>query len=187
MLYQEFMLDQPDELNAGLYSRFMALAGTDRIRQTHFFAGRFENTYIQETDIPGIAVVLNMLQQQAGQWLDIPVEKLKVGFWFNAMDAGHQTSLHHHDENDELLSAAYYIRVPENSGNLVLHDGDRRVSIQPKEGKLVMFAPGVLHEVTMHRGSGLRLSVGMNVGPADAWAYVAAVAGGPCRSNPQGI
>jgi hypothetical protein len=167
MLFQEFKLDQPDKLNASLYDRFMALSGTDRMMQTHFFAGRFENTYIDKADIPEIAVVLEVLRQQAGRLLDMPVEKLKVGFWFNAMEAGDRTSLHHHDENDELLSAAYYIRVPENSGVLVLHEADRQVSIQPEEGKLVMFAPGMPHEVTPHRGKGLRLSVGMNVGPAD--------------------
>jgi hypothetical protein len=167
MLFQEFKLDQPDKLNAGLYDRYMALSGTDRVRQTHFFAGRFENTYIDKADIPEIAVVLEVLQQQAGRLLGIPADKLKVGFWFNAMEAGHRTSLHHHDENDELLSAAYYIRVPEHSGNLVLHDTDRLVSIKPEEGKLVMFSPGLPHEVTAHLGTGLRLSIGMNVGPAD--------------------
>jgi hypothetical protein len=167
MRYQEVTLEQTDKLNAVLYERFMALSGTDRARQTHFFAGRFENIYLDKADIPEIAVVLDMLRQQAGQLLDIPADELKVGFWFNAMQPGQQTSLHHHDEDDELLSAAYYIRVPENSGNLVLHDADRRVSIQPQAGKLVMFAPDVLHEVTMHNGTGLRLSVGMNVGPAD--------------------
>jgi hypothetical protein len=41
------------------------------------------------------------------------------------------------------------------------------VSIQPRAGKLVMFAPDLLHEVTVHNGTELRLSVGMNVGPAD--------------------
>ena len=167
MLFQEFKLDQPDRLNTGLYDRFMALSGTGRVRQTHYFAGRFENTYIDKADIPEIAVVLKVLQQQAAQLLDIPADKLKVGFWFNAMEAGHRTSLHHHDETDELLSAAYYIRVPGNSGNLVLHEADRRITVQPEEGKLVMFAPGLPHEVTAHRGTGLRLSVGMNVGPAD--------------------
>jgi len=165
MPFQEFKLDQPDKFNAGLYERFMALSGTDRVRQTHYFAGRFENVYIDAEDIPEIGVVLNSLQQQAGKLLCIPAHRLKVGFWFNAMEAGHRTSLHHHDENDELLSAAYYIRVPENSGNLVLHDAYRQISIQPEEGKLVMFAPGLPHEVTTHLGSGLRLSVGMNVGP----------------------
>jgi hypothetical protein len=168
MLYQEVTPDLPDRLNEALYERFMALSGTERVRQTHFFAGRFENIYMDAADIPEIGMVLDVVRQQAGRLLDIPADRLKVGFWFNAMQAGHQTSLHHHDENDELLSAAYYIRVPENSGKLVLHDADRRVSIEPRAGKLVMFAPGVLHEVTVHQGKGLRLSVGMNVGPAEA-------------------
>ena len=167
MLFQEFMLDQPDRLNAALYERYLALFGSERTRQTHFFAGRFENTYIDAADIPEITALLDVLQHQAGLVLGIPAEALKTGFWFNAMEAGHRTSLHHHDENDELLSAAYYIRVPENSGSLVLHDAGARISIQPQEGKLVMFAPHVLHEVTLHRGSGLRLSVGMNIGPAE--------------------
>ena len=167
MLFQELMLEEPDKLNASLYERFMDLSGTERVRQSHHFGGRFENSYIDEADIPDIATVLNVVRQQAGQLLGIPAESLKAGFWFNAMEAGHRTTLHHHDENDELLSAVYYIRVPENSGDLILHDGDRKVSIQPQEGKLVMFAPAQLHEVTAHLGTGLRLSVGMNVGPVD--------------------
>jgi hypothetical protein len=167
MFFQELILAEPDKLNASLYARFMELYGTDRIRQSHHFAGRFENSYIDEADIPDIATVLDVVKQQTGQLLGIPMDRLKAGFWFNAMEAGQRTTLHHHDENDELLSAVYYIRVPENSGELILHDAGKQVSIQPQEGKLVMFAPGVLHEVTVHLGSGLRLSVAMNVGPAD--------------------
>ncbi|MEN8206637.1 MAG: putative 2OG-Fe(II) oxygenase [Pseudomonadota bacterium] len=167
MLFQELTLEEPDKLNASLYARFMELSGTARIRQSHHFAGRFENIYIEEADIPDIATVLDVVKQQAGQLLGIPADTLKAGFWFNAMEAGQRTTLHHHDENDELLSAVYYIRVPENSGDLILHDDDKQVSIAPQEGKLVMFAPKLLHEVTAHLGSGLRLSVAMNVGPAD--------------------
>ena len=167
MLFQEHTLAETGRLNIRLYDRFMELYGTERIRQSHHFEGRFENIYLQEADIPEIAAVLDVMKQQTAQSLGIPVAALKVGFWFNAMDAGHRTSLHHHDENDELLSAVYYIRVPENSGDLILHDAGNTVRIQPQEGKLVMFAPGVLHEVTAHLGSGLRLSVAMNVGPAD--------------------
>ena len=95
-----------------------------------------------------------------------PADSLKAGFWFNAMEAGQLTAPHHHDENDELLSAVYYIRVPENSGDLILHDEDRKIRVQPQPGKLVMFTPDVLHEVTINHSPELRLSVGMNVGPA---------------------
>ena len=166
MLFQEHTLAETGRLNIRLYDRFMELYGTDRTRQSHHFEGRFENISLQEADIPDIATVLDVMKQQAAQLLGIPAATLQAGFWFNAMDAGQRTSLHHHDENDELLSAVYYIRVPENSGDLILHDAGNTVRIRPQEGKLVMFAPGVLHEVTDHLGSGLRLSVGMNVGPA---------------------
>ena len=166
MLFQELILDEAHKLNNRLHDRFITLSGTDRVRQSHHFEGRFENIYADEADIPEIATVLKALKQQAGQWLAVPEDTLKAGFWFNAMEAGHRTALHHHDENDELLSAVYYIRVPGNSGDLILHDADEQVRIHPQAGKLVMFAPGVMHEVTAHQGSGLRLSVGMNVGPA---------------------
>jgi hypothetical protein len=167
MHFQELTLEDSAGLNDRLYTRFMELYGTDRVRQTHHFEGRFENSYLQLSDIPDIATVLDVMKQQAAQFLGIPEATLKTGFWFNAMDEGQRTSLHHHDENDELLSAVYYIRVPENSGDLILHDGGNTVRIKPQEGKLVMFAPDVLHEVTSHLGSGLRLSVAMNVGPLD--------------------
>ena len=166
MLFQEFRLAEPDGLNASLYTRFMELFQTDQVRQTHHFAGRFENIYIEEADIPSIATLLSEVKQQASQLLGTKAHRLKAGFWFNAMEAGHVTAPHHHDENDELLSAVYYIRVPENSGDLILHADDSKVRIQPQEGKLVMFVPSLLHEVTAHRGTGLRLSVGMNIGPA---------------------
>lgn len=166
MLFQEFTLEQADMLNLRLYDRFLALYGTDRVRQSHHFEGRFENIYADEADIPEITTVLDVLKQQAGELLMMPVCQLKAGFWFNAMEPGQRTAMHHHDENDELLSAVYYIRVPENSGELILHNENEQVRVQPQAGKLITFEPKVMHEVTVHQGSGIRLSIGMNVGPA---------------------
>ena len=85
MLYQVVALDQPDRLNDALYERFMTLSGTDRARQTHFFAGRFENIYLDAADIPEIAVVLDVVRHQAGQLLDVPADRLKAGFWRTAV------------------------------------------------------------------------------------------------------
>lgn len=167
ILYRDLMLAEAGMLNNCLYERFMELRDSGRMRQSHYFGGRFENLYIDAVRMPCIKTVLDALKRQASQWLEMPADTLRAGFWFNAMEAGHRTSLHHHDENDELLSAVYYIRVPEHSGDLILHDSGRKVVVHPKEGKLVMFAPSVLHEVSANRGTGLRLSVGMNVGPAD--------------------
>jgi hypothetical protein len=171
MLFQELTLAKPGKLNDSLYTRFMELSAAGRVRQSHHFEGRFENTYIEASDIPAIAAVLTLVKQQAGQLLGVSMEKLKTGFWFNAMQAGQRTAPHHHDENDELLSAVYYIRVPEHSGDLVLHGDDRKITVQPEEGKLVMFAPAVLHEVTVNHSAEMRLSVAINVGPAGDWCW----------------
>lgn len=167
MLYREYRLAEPDALNAQLYARHLELAGTDRVRQTYHYGGRFENIYVELADIPEMATVLDLFREQAGLWLGRVPESLRAGFWFNAMGPGHVTSVHHHDENDELLSGVYYVRVPANSGSLVLYDDDTPVTVQPEEGKLVMFGPGVMHEVTVNSSNGLRLSVGMNIGPVE--------------------
>lgn len=165
MLFRELTLAQPSKFNHNLYARFLELSDAGRVRLSHHFEGRFENTYIEESDIPAIAALLALVRQQAGQLLGVAPEKLKTGFWFNAMEAGQRTAPHHHDENDELLSAVYYIRVSDNSGDLVLYGNDGNIRVQPQEGKLVMFAPAVLHEVTVNHSTEMRLSVAMNVGP----------------------
>ena len=162
---RELQLTDPAAFNTRLYARFLELSATGRVRQTHHYAGRFENTYIDTADIPEIAALLDVFRQQAAQWLGVPANALKTGFWFNAMGPGHVTSPHHHDENDELLSAVYYIRVPENSGELILYADGRPIRIHPQEGRLVMFPPTLLHEVTVNRSPELRLSVAMNAGP----------------------
>jgi hypothetical protein len=165
MLFKELTLTKPRAFNDDLHARFLELSDAGRVRQSHHFEGRFENIYIEESDIPAITTLLTLVQQQACQLLGVAPEKLKTGFWFNAMEAGQRTAPHHHDENDELLSAVYYIRVSDNSGDLVLHGNDGKIRVQPQEGKLVMFAPDVLHEVTVNHSAEMRLSVAMNVGP----------------------
>jgi hypothetical protein len=166
MLYRETILAGAQRLNNQLFTCLTALAGTERARQTHYLAGRFENIYIAATDIPEIDTVLDFCRQQAGSWLGMAPEQLKAGFWFNLMGPGQVTLPHHHDEDDELLSAVYYVRVPPHSGALVLHENGRQHTVQPQEGKLVLFAPHVLHEVTVNNSNEQRLSVAMNIGPA---------------------
>lgn len=167
MFFRELIIENPHLTNTGLYARFLELAGTGQIRGTHYAGGRFENSYIEELLIPEIASILTLIKQHAGRHLGLKEAALKAGFWFNAMGPGQRTLPHHHDENDELLSAVYYIRVPENSGDLILHVAGDRISIRPQEGKLVMFAPAMVHEVTTNLSQELRLSVAVNIGPAD--------------------
>lgn len=167
MLFKEIMLRYSRAFHAALHARFLQLTEAKRLRQTHYLEGRFENTYATPADIPDITPVLASVKEHAGRCLGMPAETLKAGFWFNAMKPGQRTLPHHHDENDELLSAVYYIRVPDNSGDLILHLAGDRIIVRPQEGKLVLFSPELLHEVTPNRSAEMRLSVAINIGPAD--------------------
>lgn len=166
MLYQEITLEDTGKLNNALFDRFLALMDQGQMRQTHHFAGRYENTYIDRADIPAVEGVEAHVRRTAAGLLQREFDSLRCGFWFNAMQPGHVTQAHHHDENDELLSAVYYIRVPADSGDLVLHEKNTRIVITPTEGRLVLFAPAVVHEVTRNNSDAMRLSVAFNVGPA---------------------
>ena len=80
------------------------------------------------------------------------------------MPSGAVTSVHSHDDYDELISTVYYVSVPENSGNLIIHEGEKRHVIEPKEGMFVFFAPDVVHEVSKNMSADDRLSIAINFG-----------------------
>ena len=80
------------------------------------------------------------------------------------MRPGDITLPHSHNDDDELLSGVYYVKVPEHSGELVLYQGNTSYGIQPAEGKLVLFSASLEHEVTRNDSQEMRLSIGMNFG-----------------------
>jgi len=135
-------------------------------RRSHYIDGRYENLYLDQSRIPELQPVLNILQQIAANHLGQERDSLKLGFWFNLMQPGQSTSLHSHDDNDELLSGVYYLDVPADSGELVIHHGDQTESITPRAGMLVLFSPELPHQVTVNNSEAARLSLAFNIGPA---------------------
>jgi len=158
-------LPDAQRLNDRILAGYAGLSDEDYSHRSHFIAGRFENLYLQRGQIPGLSEVLAFAEEAARHILghDGP---LRCGFWLNAMEAGHTTSEHTHEENDELLSAVYYVAVPANSGDLVLRDGPLIVRLTPSPGIFLFFPPDLPHWVEANQSPGLRLSIGMNFGPA---------------------
>lgn len=153
-----------DRVNAKLIEGFERERSYEGVRQTHHFLGRFENTYIDRERLPEIAPVIEFARAAACQHLAQP--DLHLGYWFNEMHPGQSTSLHAHEELDELLSAVYYCSAPEKSGRLLLHDGPATIAITPTPGMLVIFPPDLPHEVEINHSDATRLSVAFNFGPA---------------------
>ena len=162
-VYQGGLLE-PEPVNQSLTREYQQAVDAGNCRQTHFFNGRFENTYIDVEKVPGLAPVTNMVRHYARQILDEDIDRLKCGFWFNAMQPGHDTSLHTHEEYEEKLSAVYYINAPEGSGDLLIHDRNDVIHIKPVAGQVILFGPEVPHEVELNQSNELRLSVAFNFG-----------------------
>jgi len=132
------------------------------IRKTHLFGGRYENIYLNEKHIPELSILIEEAVLHAQNILSI--QGLRAGYWFNYMPPESTTTLHTHDDDDELLSAVYYLDVPENSGNLIIHQGSEKIEINPKTGEFIFFKPDVRHEVSRNNSSEHRLSIGINFG-----------------------
>ncbi len=155
-------------LNAALCAAFLSCPEDAVLRRSHFFNGRYENIYVAAERLPGLSALLTRARDCAGEIVGITAARLRLGFWFNVMRPGDVTVVHAHDDDDELLSAAYYLQVPAHSGDLLIYEGERCARIMPRSGMFVFFAPQRLHEVTRNDSTELRLSLGINFGLADA-------------------
>jgi hypothetical protein len=130
------------------------------------FAGRFENIYVPRQRLPELSALSDFVLAAASQILH--KSPLRHGFWFNEMHPGHHTTLHSHEEDDELLSAVCYLQCPENSGRLILHDDDAQIVVTPRPGLVVLFPPDLPHEVEENASRETRLSLAFNFGPPNS-------------------
>ena len=163
-------LDGAEQINTELLSGFIKHKDSDQVRRSHYFEGRYENIYIDDRLIDAISRIKQAVRELVSEITGISPDKLKAGLWFNAMHPGHKTLAHRHDDDDEIMSAVYYVSVPENSGNLVLSDARFTTTVTPEAGLFVLFPPDMMHEVTENRSQDMRLSLGINIGPASTEA-----------------
>ncbi len=161
-------LSEAAQVNTAILEQYRALADAPELKRSHYFEGRYENIYLPEHSLPALQPVLAAARQAAGRFLRCAQPDLAVGFWFNEMGPGHRTLPHSHDEDDELVSGVYYVRVPEDSGELTLKQGAAVTRITAREGMFVFFPPQVVHEVSENRSGEMRLSIGMNFGVREA-------------------
>jgi hypothetical protein len=156
---------EAQRLNRQILAVFRDLGPEDFDRRSHLIGGRYENLYIDRARMPSLGPLLDQALTCAGLILGRSPASLRCGFWFNAMGPGESTSEHTHDENDELLSAVYYVEAPEGSGDLVLYDGPLTIRVTPEAGVLLFFPPDLPHAVETNRSGQSRLSIGINFGP----------------------
>ena len=163
-LYTRVFSQSCFDVNEKISKKFEQLNDEDFKEKTHLFNGRYENIYLEANKIPGLEIIVNVALENAANILNIKKEKLTSGFWLNAMRSGDVTTAHTHDDDDELLSCVYYIKVPENSGDLIITENNIKTIIQPEEGNFIFFSPATLHEVSKNKSGQSRLSIAFNFG-----------------------
>ena len=144
-------------INSQLAENILNLTDEQVARKTHFFAGRYENIYVDVITFSELKTLVERAKQLAAEVLEKDIDTLKIGFWIT-------TSLHCHEDADELLSGVYYVMVPQNSGQFIYHLDGEKHSLDPEEGSFLFFSPSLLHEVTEHLSEQPRISVAFNVG-----------------------
>ena len=163
-LYTKIFSQTCFDANNIILKKYKKLKESDFKEKTHYFNGRYENIYLDVNKIPEIEIISGQAMKNAASLLNIKEEKLASGFWLNEMNAGDVTTAHTHDDDDELLSCVYYINVPNNSGDLIIYDNDKKINIKPEAGTFVYFSPDTLHEVAKNESEQSRLSIAFNFG-----------------------
>lgn len=161
-IYQKTTSKNTLSINSKIQSGFLNHQDDNDVRKTHLFEDRYENIYLNEQHIPELTPLINEAVELAENMLNI--KNLRAGYWFNYMPPGATTTLHTHDDDDELLSCVYYVNVPENSGNLIIYNKSEKIEIESRTGDFIFFKPDVPHEVTKNNSTKHRLSIGFNFG-----------------------
>lgn len=111
-----------------------------------------------------------------------PFIRMAIGSWVNINPKGSFNVVHDHVSNkrtNNFLSGAFYVRVPENSGNLFFQDPRTFVRcfpdqwyfengcdmhyVEPKENMLVLFPSWLSHGVEPNCSDQERISISFNI------------------------
>tara|TARA_B100000427_G_C15476068_1_gene580825 strand:+ start:277 stop:867 length:591 start_codon:yes stop_codon:yes gene_type:complete len=113
------------------------------------------------------------------RYKDPELGDLHINSWVNINGKGCYNKKHTHADGVVLLSGAYYVTVPENSGNILFSDprptvvhsfADSRYynsyqiyPIQPKENMLLLFPCWLEHQVEPNNSNEDRISISFNL------------------------
>ena len=111
---------------------------------------------------------------------DLKNQKVQItSMWSIINNANARNARHIHANN--FISAAYYVKAPENCGNIIFHDprsepvyfhpqisnpnnlNTNVVTIKPEEGMLVLFPSYLHHSVDINRSNEERVVISFNI------------------------
>ena len=145
----------------------------NNITYSHKINGRWENQYLSIQFLPQIKKIFHFACKVGKEMIDrsliIPHKEMGLPmdeFWFNIASPGESTGWHDHKDRS-LLSGVYYLKVPENAGNINFREknGDqfREWQIRSQTGKMILFHSNMEHSVSKNKSSENRISIAFNL------------------------
>lgn len=135
-----------------------------------------EKTLFRQAEFAPLRQLAAKAMQVALQQMGVAKPVFALEAWANVNDPGGYNLSHVHAGT--LLSACFYLTVPEGAGAIVLHDprpgamhsvfqgkgvnNCQAVAVKPREGLLLVFPAWLEHHVNVHQGSEPRVSIAMN-------------------------
>jgi uncharacterized protein (TIGR02466 family) len=124
--------------------------------------------------------VYNLIRNTMPRRLDKKIKTFDLQCWVNINGEYCWNDIHNHAESDVLISGVYYVKVPENSGNLRIYDPrffkgkslfdqyyyrDRGnyITLTPTEGLIIYFPPWLHHMVEPNMSKEERVSIAFNI------------------------
>jgi len=109
-----------------------------------------------------------------------PIKNIQCHSWVNYNPKGSWNDRHAHDpHNGNFLSGVFYVKVPENSGNISFidprphistspemvyyNDGHHEIEFVPEPNLLMMFPSWLEHSVCMSNSDDMRISISFNL------------------------
>ncbi len=186
----EYHFEDCEEFNDKLFGDVMsfdweAYKEENRLSFGDSLTSRSEDTFIPLDRAPGIMFVLKTALEKAHEaaedygW-DLQRNELRADeYWANVNKTNEYNM--HHNHAPAHLSGVYYVRVPENSGDIRFVD-DRKVrtvtepnsinnspisvedhTFKPEEGMLLLFPGWLEHFVDQNKSETARVSISFNI------------------------
>tara|TARA_B100000427_G_scaffold305165_1_gene290969 strand:+ start:747 stop:1340 length:594 start_codon:yes stop_codon:yes gene_type:complete len=145
----------------------------DKCVNSHKIKNRWENQFLDIQFIPKVETIFtgaaNFINKNKLGSVIVPHSGMGFftdEFWFNIMKPGDSTGWHDHKEK-ACMSGVFYLKVPENSGNLIFRVKKNQkwlyLNEEPDEGKMVLFPSNLEHAAEVNSSNEVRISIAFNL------------------------
>ena len=170
-----------EKLNKYLEDHILRWAQNDKgVSKTNAGGWHSETDMNQKEEYNPLTIELFNMQEEIYKKENLSRKPVMGNMWANINGPGNYNRPHVHPNS--LFSGVYWIKTPENSGNLMLYDPRpgthmsmpnrtdgklppelwREVQYSPKAGTCIMFPSWLWHEVKPNQSSDTRISVSFN-------------------------